>query len=270
MASVRNDYLRAMRDLWGGEYWSTWQPSVRLGLGDIGSIENGDFVPIDDLGSKGIELEPVSAAQRDDLFYDSNGQAKVELKLTGALAQGFSALTTADAGARITFSNGASVFVLLRGLRETRVRNVPALVEEVIREAWKGWWQKDFAVITHLVTASSGTILLASQREAAVELRASAGVGNGGLNIADLAAGVNVARSHGMGFQLTTTETLTPFFRAMWVKDSFWHGLRARYGSQPLEGLEREEPPQELLDAAARPEDVLVARAQHGEREQSE
>ena len=263
MATARSDYVHAMRDLWGAGYWTTWQPGVRLRLGDVGSVERGDFVPIDDLASKGIEIQEIPAGGRDDLLYDSNGNAKVELKLTGALAQGFSALTAADAGARITFSNGATVFVLLRGLRETRVRNVPALAEQVVREAWNGWWQKDFAVITHLVSAASGTILLASQSDAAVELRAKAGVGSAGLTVADLGAGVNVARSHGMGFQLTAKTALTPFFRAVWVKDSFWRGIQAKYGAQPLERAPA--PPRELLDEAADPEALFANRPQDEE-----
>jgi hypothetical protein len=168
MSSVRGDYARAMRDLWGPSYWSTWQPSVRLRLGDVGTVEKGDFVPIDDLASKEIEIAQVRAGERDDLLYDSNGKARVEFKATGALAQGFSALTAADAGARISFQDGATVFVSLKGLRETRLRNIPEVAKKVVHEAWNGWWQKDFAVVTHLVTASSGTILIASEHEANV------------------------------------------------------------------------------------------------------
>jgi hypothetical protein len=62
-----------------------------------------------------------------------------------------------------------------------------------------------------------------------------------------------------MGLQLTATRTLTPFFRAMWIKDSFWRGIQAKYGPQPLERAMT--PPPELLEAAADPDEIFTSRA---------
>jgi hypothetical protein len=63
---------------------------------------SGTISTAGDLAGRGITAATAPSAPPADFLYDSNGAARVDFKLAGATAQGFSALTEADAGALAT------------------------------------------------------------------------------------------------------------------------------------------------------------------------
>lgn len=108
MRDVRREYMRAMRELWGGAHWITWQPNIRLRLGDIGAIDRGELILIDNLASRGIPFSAVAEKGGDELVYDSNGKATVSIKLSGQVDVAFGSLMLTDAGAKVSFGNEAT------------------------------------------------------------------------------------------------------------------------------------------------------------------
>lgn len=68
-------------------------------------------------------------------------------------------------------------------------------------------------MITHLVEAQAGTILLAAEQGSSVELRAHADMGESRLHAIDLATSVQIAHARGLGYQLVCQDALTPFSR---------------------------------------------------------
>jgi hypothetical protein len=249
MADIRRQYMQAMRRLWGSGYWITWQPNTRLQLGDVGALINNQLIIVDNLAARGIKFSTVVANVRDELVYDSNGHASVSMKLAGQIDPVFAALTLAEAGAKVSFGTDASVFVALVGVRETRMASVPDLTAEIVAQYWKGWWQPEYVVITHLVQARAGTILVAAEQGSSVEFRARSGVGVDQLRLADLATSVQVAHSRGLGYQLVCHDTLTPFSHAIGLKRSFLNELRTHYPRQAFESAS--DPPAELLRSVA-------------------
>jgi hypothetical protein len=263
-ASVRKlyrTYVEALHKAWSEGYWVTWQPSVRLKLGDIGTVRGGQLVPIADLSAIGVTIEQRPGDSRDQLTYDGAGSASVTFKTAGTTPQGFQALAAADAGALVTFSRENALVLALRGLAEARVDNVPALAKPLVQQYWKGWWRKDYAVVTHLVTAASATILASAGADARVELRASATLGQGPLQLADLSANIGVASASRMGLQITA-EQLTPFFRVLRLKPRWWGGVEERYGDpQGRLGAKPVPVPSALLDEAVEAPDDVVEEA---------
>src|ERR1700743_3017800 len=107
MADIRTQYMQAMRRLWGPGYWITWQPNTRLKIGDIGAIVKNELILVDNLTARGIKFSSVVTNVRDELTYDSNGHAAVSMKLAGQTDSAFAALTTAEAGAKVSFGKDA-------------------------------------------------------------------------------------------------------------------------------------------------------------------
>lgn len=248
LRDVRREYLRAMRGLWGEGHWITWQPSLRLRLGDIGAVTHGEVVLFDSLAGRGIDFTTAASGGRDELVYDSNGHASVSFATSAHSESPVGLLSSTEASVTVSFGKDATAFIALAGIREIRIDSIPSLATKIMEEYWKGWWQPEYVVITHIVEARSGTILLAAEQGSSVELHASTAVEPVSLRLADLASGFQVARSRGLGYQLVCQDALTPLSRALSIRKSFWRELRTRYQRQPLESVIP--PPRELMTFA--------------------
>src|SRR5262249_523254 len=112
------------------------------------------------------------------------------------------------------------------------------------RRYWAGTWEREWCVISHLVTAESGTVLVSGEGASAVELSAQVGLGSGPVSFVDLASKVGVTRSSGLALELIG-ERVTPFFRVLRLRRKFLRGIEAVYGEAA-----------ELRTAAGRPAEV--------------
>lgn len=238
-----------MQSLWEAGYWVTWQPSVRWNLGDVGAIERGVLIHIDDLATFGVHYATQPGVSKDRLTYSSQGNVALTFKLAGQVAQGFHALGAADAGVLVEFSKDEALVVSLRGVAESQVRSVPELAAQIVKLYLADRWKQDYAAVTHLVSAQSGTILASSGNGSAVELRAQAAVGSGPVEIGDLSAGMSVARSHNLGLAVVGAN-LTPLFRVVRLKDSWLTDPRVVFARQRVRGARPEAAPTELLEQA--------------------
>lgn len=256
LRDVRREYLHAMRSLWGDGHWITWQPSLRLRLGDIGAVTHGELVLFDSLAGRNIAFASAASGGRDELVYDSNGHASVSFANSAHSDAPVGSLTPIEASVAVSFGKDATAFIALAGIREIRIDSIPSLAAKIMEEYWNGWWQPEYVVITHLVEARSSTILLAAEQGSSVELHASTAVEPVGLRLADLASGFQVTRSRGLGYQLVCQDALTPLFRALSIKKSFWRELRTRYQRQPLESA-IPPPPELIAFAATHPEMIF-------------
>ncbi|MEV6235321.1 hypothetical protein [Lentzea sp. NPDC051838] len=244
MADTPRSFVRAMSSLWGRGYWVTWHPSTRLRLGEVGTAGEGEFVGISSLQELEITAPSTLAETRDDLTWRSEGGVNVTTKASGQTSPLFQGLADAQAGMLVEFTQGNAILVAYKGLSETRLASQPALAVEMLRRYWLGTWSLDWYVVSHVVTAESGTVLMSRDGRTAVELAASASVLGGAIGLADLAAGVQVARSSGLALELIGTE-MTPFFRVVRLRKRFLRGVEATYGE-----------PGRLRSAAGRPAEL--------------
>ena len=229
-------YIAAVRELWGPGYWVTWQPSVRLRLGDVGAVEGGQFVPVTSLADLDVSFRQDKAQARDDLVSDSSGHASVRFKLAGKSSEAFSVLSRVDAGAAIEFHGQAATVLSMAGLREDRIVDLPTLAADLTRALWDGRWSKNFVVVSHVVVANSGTIVISAGDGGRCELRVVSSIGVGPTRLADLAGSVEVAHTEKVGFHLASAKNLTPYFRALRIRTSWRRKVSVEYSSrQPLE-----------------------------------
>jgi hypothetical protein len=260
MASTPRIFVRAMSSLWGHGYWVTWHPSTRHRLGDVGTDDEGRFVGITSLAENQIASVTKPSDTKDDLTWRSESGVNVTLKVSGQSSPAFTGIADGQAGALVEFSRSNGILVAYRGLAESRLASQPALAEEMLRRYWLGTWPLDWCVVSHLVTAHSGTILMASNGSSAVELAAQASTGSGAFTFADLAAGVRIARSTGLALELLGAG-FTPFFRIVRLRKRFIRGVEAAYGdgySVRTTAIRPAELPKELLDEAREDTDAVL------------
>ncbi|MEW1804588.1 hypothetical protein ACIGO7_07980 [Streptomyces virginiae] len=253
-------FIRALSGVWGNGYWVTWHPSARHRLGDVGTVQGSGLVPISSLEEVGITTSQVAPTTRDELTWRTRGGVSVTYKSAGQAGGPFAALADAQAGALVEFSRENALLVAYRGLTEHRLADQPLLARELVERYWAGSWELDWYVISHLVTAKSGTVLLAGEKGALVEMHARATLGEAPAALADLAAGARGARSSGMELELLGKQ-VTPFYRVLRLRRRFIRGIEGVYGDVRTLRTSANRPPDvpaDVLDEIRESPDVAL------------
>lgn len=231
MPSTKRLFVSAMRKAWGDGYWVAWLPATRYQLGDIGQVDGaGQLVGITSMAEQGITVAATQSAAKDELTWRSSGDVNITFKAAASTSDQFQALAKADVGARVEFTGSNGILVAYRGLSETRLTNQPVLAIELLTRYAQGTWDLNWCVISQIVAAASGTVLIAGNGRSAAELKGNGSVGSGPATVADLSANVQVARSTGLGLEFVGVD-VTPFFRVLRLRKRFLRGIKAQYGS---------------------------------------
>lgn len=250
MVDSITSYRAAMNDAWPG-WWVNWPLSRRVRVGDVFDTAGGTIRTAGDLAGRGIVAAITPSAPPADFLYDSNGAARVDFKLAGATAQGFAALTQADAGALVTFGRSSAVLAIFTGLTQAGLSDARSVAQGLVRRYWSGDWVDELVGVTDVISASAGTLLTAASADASAELRAAADVGSGALALADLAGRVAIARATRVGMQWVGTD-VTPFYQVFRLKKTWLAQIKADYGPrQPGKGAAPEPVPPLLVEEAA-------------------
>jgi len=226
-----------------------------VSLGDVGGIEKGAFTRTDGLSHHGVDLKAEAGSAWASLTYDSGGAVAVTFKVSGDAPHGFQGLAQADAGALVRFGTEHGVLSVYDHLCERRVQRLDPLAAKLIEWFWAGRWPENRAVVTHVVSARSATILVGGASGALAELRADAAVGAGPTTLAQLGANVAVAHRDHIGFELVSTN-LTPFFRLVRLRRNWLGRVSARYG-RGLELARRPMPVEVMEEALEEPASVF-------------
>jgi hypothetical protein len=257
MADSYASYRSAMTDAWRG-WWVNWPLSRPVRVGAVFGTADGKLTTAGDLADREIGFELAPAVPQADFTYDAEGAAKVEFKASGTVGPPvFQALTDTDAGALISFARSSSALVLYTGLTQQGMRDTRSVATGLVRRYWSDNWSDDLVVVSEVITATGATVLAAATTGASAELRATTKVGSGPVVLANLSAGVALARSHGLGLQWVGADA-TPFFRVFRLHRTWLSNIKVRYPDQAGRGAAPGPiPPLLLEEAADAPDQVL-------------
>jgi hypothetical protein len=223
MASIHSTYISAV---YGNlRYRPTWLPGTPTRLGDVGTLDDGIFRPVTSLANLGIAFSVTTDEVPDkSLDLTSATGSSVDFKLEGTTSERFKALAAGEAGAAVAFEGDRSALLQLAGARIHRIADQPQLHCDLLA-AIDGddpakRWQRDWVVITEVVDAATGTIIIANGAGAKMELRAAGTMASGSL--ADADARFSVATKSQVGFELIAAAGLTALYRAIRVRRNFW------------------------------------------------
>jgi hypothetical protein len=220
MSTIHRQYTEQLRKQFG--YWATWAPGVPLKLGQIGTFQDGVFVPESDLGHLGIQFSINRDESPSDYAYQSTKGVSIQSKVKGKSSKAFQSLTRLDAGVGISFTKEGAVVFSARGCRHNRIDDEFRLKEELLALAQAGKWDYDRAVVTHVADADCCTVLVSQKSNSRVELRASADIGNELVDLADAKADLKVAFNTGMYTIMVSQRKVTPLFRAVRLAKSIF------------------------------------------------
>ena len=217
MAKAWDQYTKEMFEKFG--YMATWTPGVQLELGDVGFIKDRLFTRTTSLQNLGINFKVREDKTEETQKHASSGSVSIVFKAAGKAPALGSVLTQAEAGFTIDFKKNKATVYEAAGCVAPMIDDLVAVGKRILELYQKGEWNKDWVVVTELVQARSGTVLISNSSSAKVELSAK-GTVVGMPSLADLSAEFQLAFSKDMTTVLISQTGLTPLFKARGVKSN--------------------------------------------------
>lgn len=209
-------------------YRATWLPGSPLSLGDIGTLDGAIFNRRGNLRDKNINFEIVNDATGDDLEYMSSGGVDISTKLAGKTAPEGSALGTIDAGVIVNFSKEKAIFFKALNTKNSFIKDITKVGDDVVNLFKNGHWEKEYVVITELITAESATILISNSNNGKVELKANANIAATKIDIADAEFDWDTKFSRGMETKIISQAGNTPLFKLQGIKKGLFEKPKFR------------------------------------------
>lgn len=222
MTSTAHQYTGEIRT--NLKYHAIWLPGTPLNLGAIGDVQDGIFVPMDNI-TQALEIpvqpEPLPEHGGETITHQSQSGVSYQMKVGGETSALFKCIGSAEAGIAFGFSRQGACVLSLQECRTRRIANQLTLQRELLKRI-DYHWKLSYAVITEVVLAGSGTVLVCEDNQAYIELTAGGAIKNplGDLGRADL--GLRIAHSEGQIFSLVGATDFTPLFRAIRVSQGWF------------------------------------------------
>lgn len=229
MAKAWEQYVKEMYKRFG--YLATWTPGVKLQLGDVGEIKDKRFTRITTLENLKISFKIRNDDTQESQKHSSSGSVSMLFKAAGTAPQVGSVLKESEAGFTIDFKKNRSTVYEATGCTADSIDDQVTMGSQIIQLFKEGKWNKDWAVVTELVSAESGTVLISNSSESRIELAVKGKITAGVPSLADVEADLQIAWSKNMQTTLISQAGLTPLFRARALKSD---GPVGPFGSDRL------------------------------------
>lgn len=205
-------------------YRPAWFPDTKMDVGTVGVFEDGFFRRLTTLKDLGIDFGVVEDPPDGEYDYASSNGVKVSFKAAGELNDQFKILAAADAGALVKFNRQGACLIQLRQVGTRYIANQPALYRKLLKAVQDTdedrQWQREWVAITEVKTAGTATILISGSGDERVEIKAGGTVAPN--NLVDASAGLTFASTHDVATRILARSGLTPLYRGVRVKQSFW------------------------------------------------
>ena len=238
MESIADQYLNEMHDEF--HYFATWAPTETYHIGDILEKRGkNEYEYRSNLTRIGVDFEVLPDEAKHNFHYQSVGNVSISQKVTGKVMAGIKGLDIGDAGLVVQFNKEKAIAFEAAGVQHQKIADLNRLEKDLILKKKSGDWESDWVVVTDLMIADSGTVLISQGKGGTIELRAKADVPN--LSLANIDAKFESAYSENMNTQIIATRGLTPLFKISQLSSRvfFPPGLKITKGSpRPSEKLE--------------------------------
>ncbi|MGA5897124.1 hypothetical protein [Streptomyces venetus] len=208
--SVSARYTKELRNRFG--YSATWVPTLRVELGDVGRMAGYRFERLGRLADFGMHFETRSSRTMGTIAYASSGGVEVEVGGTASAASGPWDVP-AGAAMSIKFSREGAVWFQAEACAAEAIEDLLALEARILSLSDEGEWQDDLVVVTEVIRAEQGTVLISDAGQGGIELRSQAGTPD-----VEGRTALRVTASRNIGTQVVGHGDLTPLFRAKGVR----------------------------------------------------
>lgn len=198
---IATEYSRQLRRKF--RMWPTWLPDGDVRVGDFGRVDRGLFVRQGRLDGPPATIAPKGARTGSDHLFASDGVRHAIIGAAGVTPDG-------KAGVRIELGRKFGIFVALRDCREKRVSDPLAAATELGGLRERGRWPDDYCLVTSVVHARAGLIVMGSKAGGVLELSASSPVSD---ILTGLESEMRVSSETSVSYRGLMTSGCTPLFR---------------------------------------------------------
>jgi hypothetical protein len=195
-----------------------WDPGRTMELGYVGKLDgHGSFTVYTTLEDEGIPIKKNPGSSLIDEDYSSEEGIDISAKLAGEAPILGSTLTAAEAGFNIQFTKRDGVVFKTVGQSTEEIINMAEIEKAVLDKYATKNWEKDWFIITKLVRAQSGTIIISNSSKCTLDLKAKTDVGAGQIKLTDASLGLSLSKESGSSMKFIARAGITPLYSLMGV-----------------------------------------------------
>jgi hypothetical protein len=179
------------------------------------------------LKNLGIPFKEGPAGKPAAYSHMSAGSVTRDVKLAGKAPVLGSALADADAGISFHFADTHSVVFLATDCTVRMIADQEPLKQTILEKFKAHAWERDYVVVTELVTAGRTTVIVSEGSNGQYELKAKAGLAPT-LESINVEGNFALVHDSQIGFNCLAKPGLTPLFRCLGIKGRFRPGVTTR------------------------------------------
>lgn len=215
MSDVAQVYTRSVYENFHPLY-ANWEPSRPIQLGDYGLLRGRHFVYVGNVHDKAIPFEVRDENRKDHKLFASKGLTEVKFNAKGSdPATGLDIRATLE----VKFSSTEAVFLNAAECSYRMIRDKFTLGQAIMKESNKGKWDSRWVVVTDLVDTGATTVAVSGGETASIVFEATGDVAN--INLADASLGFKAKTSTNVGYQMESSQGLTPLFGLCKIQRAF-------------------------------------------------
>lgn len=205
MSTTVKTYTEAVYDNLNPLY-ANWEPGAPVSLGDFGELRDRTFVRLGNIAEFGMTFDPIDDDTPDHKFFTSEDSVEVKFNARGNVP--IDGVANAKATLEVAFANKDAVFFNAADCIHSMIASKVKLGKDVMAayDDGNGDWQREWVVVTDLVTAGATTIAVSLGNSASIVFEAEANVEK--INLADANLGLSIKSSSNVGLQVVADHGL--------------------------------------------------------------
>jgi|GEM_PF-4663425 len=207
-------------------YFSPWQPSLKIKLGDIGILHGYQFERLANLVELGIPFDELMHGNTANIDFSSDKNLTIKSKTDFSTSEEVTALGQGEARIEVNFAAQKAVLLQVEGAKTRVIADQIKLAEEIERRFNEpkpdDQWKREWVVVTEVVEGDQGTILVSKDRGGQITLKAKTALNSGQLNLASASAEFETVVEKSIGAKVIGQAGITPLFKLKGISKSWW------------------------------------------------
>jgi hypothetical protein len=152
-------------------YLPSWPPGQIVKPGDVGILSGGNFAAVSNIRAMGVEFRTESIPDNSDVTVSTANSIKLRLEEDDAPGSGIGGKSSVSSLVKIRMHGEEAALAHWEMLDRSIIENIELVRRSVLDLASKGEWPQDCVLVTEVVRARNGLILVSNSKESAVTFR---------------------------------------------------------------------------------------------------
>lgn len=199
-------------------YWAAWKPDSHYKLGDIGTLKGHIFEKCGSLEDMNVSFTAAQAARPSPLNLSSDAGVKMSIKAVGETNDAFPNIPAAKAGCKIAFSTQGAFVIQCPETYERSFASLLQVQQRIVDLYNQKLWEMDWHIISKVVYAPTGTILVSDSKSSEAEFLADVDLDTALGALGKTSIGMTKGNWSGAILETVGGNDLTPIFQLAKLK----------------------------------------------------